>query len=309
MYPLDHKLGTTQPKGDTMARYSRRDFLRTSLATGALVTTGTFPLLAQGAKATDWVALGKSNVKVTRLAFGTGSNSGAVQRSLGQEQFNALVRHAYDRGIRFFETSDTYDEMHSMLGIALRGIPRDSYRLMSKVTTDNGNPQQRFDELRKQANTDYFDIMLMHVQQGPDWPTHSARWQDAISEAQSRKIILSRGASVHGLPALRQVPSNKWLQVAMIRMNHKGTKMDSEADSWTSTGNVPEVVSHVREARSAGLGVISMKLIGEGVFNHEDRQKAMRYAFQNAGVDCVTVGYKSPAEVDEAIDNLNAALA
>lgn len=52
-----------------------------------------------------------------------------------------------------------------------------------------------------------------------------------------------------------------------------------------------------------------MKLIGEGVFNHEDRQKAMRYAFQNAGVDCVTVGYKSPAEVDEAIDNLNAALA
>jgi hypothetical protein len=35
----------------------------------------------------------------------------------------------------------------------------------------------------------------------------------------------------------------------------------------------------------------------------------MRYAFRNAGVDCVTVGYKSPAEVDEAIDNLNAALA
>jgi aryl-alcohol dehydrogenase-like predicted oxidoreductase len=52
-----------------------------------------------------------------------------------------------------------------------------------------------------------------------------------------------------------------------------------------------------------------MKLIGEGVFNHEDRQKAMRFAFHNAGVDCVTVGYKSPAEVDEAIDNLNAALA
>jgi hypothetical protein len=52
-----------------------------------------------------------------------------------------------------------------------------------------------------------------------------------------------------------------------------------------------------------------MKLIGEGVFNHEDRQKAMRFAFRNAGVDCVTVGYKSPAEVDEAITNLNAALA
>jgi 1-deoxyxylulose-5-phosphate synthase len=292
-----------------MARYSRRDFLQTGLATAALATTGTLPLLADGAKATDWVTLGKSNVKVTRLAFGTGSHGGSVQRQLGQEQFNALVRHAYDRGIRFFETSDTYDDMHRMLGIALKGIPRDSYRLMSKITTDSGDPHQRFDSLRQQAQTDYFDIMLLHVQQGNDWPSESARWQDAISEAQQRKTILSRGASVHGLPALRQVPQNKWLQVAMIRMNHKGTKMDSEGNFWESTGNVPEVVTHVQQTRAAGMGVISMKLIGEGVFNHEDRQKAMRFAFRNAGVDCVTVGYKSPAEVDEAIDNLNSALA
>ena len=292
-----------------MARYSRRDFIRTTLATGALVSTGTLPLLAAGAKATDWVTLGKSGVKVTRLAFGTGSRGGSVQRNLGQQQFNSLVRHAYDQGIRFFETSDTYDEMHRMLGIALRDIPRDSYRLMSKVTTDSGDPQRRFDELRTQANTEYFDIMLMHVQQTATWPTDSARWQEAILQAQSRKIIISRGASIHGLPALRQVPGNKWLQVAMIRMNHNGTRMDNEDNSWNDRGSVPEVVSHVRQARSAGLGVISMKLIGEGIFNHEDRQAAMRYAFQNAGVDCVTVGYKSPAEVDEAIANLNAALA
>jgi 1-deoxyxylulose-5-phosphate synthase len=304
-----HRLSTLRSYEVPMARYSRRDFIRTTLATGALATTGGFPLLAQGTKATDWVTLGKSGVKVTRLAFGTGSHGGAVQRNLGQDGFNALVRHSYDRGIRFFETSDTYGEMHRMLGIALKGIPRDSYRIMSKVTTDTGNPQQRFDDLRRQINSDYFDIMLMHVQQGDDWPEQSKRWQDGILEAQQKKIILSRGASVHGLPALRQVPQNKWLQVAMIRMNHVGTKMDSESNGWETTGDVPEVVKHVRQARTNGLGVISMKLIGEGVFNHEDRQKAMRFAFQNAGVDCVTVGYKSAGEVDEAIDNLNAALA
>jgi methylmalonyl-CoA mutase cobalamin-binding subunit len=57
------------------------------------------------------------------------------------------------------------------------------------------------------------------------------------------------------------------------------------------------------------MGVISMKLIGEGTFSHEDRQRAMRFAFKDAGVDCVTVGYKNTAEIDEAIDNLNLALA
>jgi predicted aldo/keto reductase-like oxidoreductase len=292
-----------------MARHTRRDFLRTSLATGAIATTGTFPLLAEGAKATDWVTLGKSNVKVTRLAFGTGSHGGAVQRQLGQDQFSSLVRHAYDHGIRFFETSDTYGDMHRMLGIALKGIPRDSYRIMSKVTTNDGDPQQRFDDLRKQINSDYFDIMLMHVQQGDDWPERSKRWQDGISEAQQKKIILARGASVHGLPALRQVPQNKWLQIAMIRMNHIGQRMDNEAASWSNLGDVPQVVDQVHAARKAGLGILSMKLVGEGIFNREDRQKAMRFAFRDAGVDCVTVGYKAPAEVDEAIDNLNAALA
>lgn len=292
-----------------MVRTSRRDFLKTSLATGALVSTGTLPAIAAGTKATDTVTLGKSNIKVTRLAFGTGSHGGAVQRQLGQENFNALVRHAWDRGIRFYETSDTYDGMHEMLGIALKGIPRDSYQIMSKITTDSGDPHQRFDELRKQANSDYFDIMLLHVQQGTDWPEKSKRWQDAILEAQHKQIIRARGASVHGLPALRQVPQNEWLQVAMIRMNHKGTKMDSDGNYWEATGNVNEVVQHVQGAKKSGMGVISMKLVGEGVFNREDRQKSMRFAFRNAGVDAVTVGYKSPAEVDEAIENINAALA
>jgi 1-deoxyxylulose-5-phosphate synthase len=34
----------------------------------------------------------------------------------------------------------------------------------------------------------------------------------------------------------------------------------------------------------------------------------MQFAFKNAGVDCVTVGFKNTAEIDEAIENLNAAL-
>jgi hypothetical protein len=73
---------------------------------------------------------------------------------------------------------------------------------------------------------------------------------------------------------------------------------------------VSEVVAHVKQARQGGLGVISMKLVGEGAFtSREDRQAAMKFAFNNAGVDCVTVGYKTTAEVDEAIENLNLALA
>ena len=294
-----------------MAHCSRRDFLKTGFAAGALAGMGSLPIRAAGGTATDWVTLGKSGVNVTRLAFGTGTFSGRTQRELGQDQFTSLVRHAYDRGIRFFETAESYGEMHKMLGIALKGIPRDSYRLMSKVTTTEGvNPQAKIDELRTLARTDYFDVMLLHYQHVATWPKDTVRWQDGVLEAKHKKAVIGHGASVHGLPALRQFPGNKWLEIAMIRVNHKGTKMDAEDYNTSGAGNVAEVVTHVKQVRAEGMGVISMKLVGEGAFTtREDRQAAMKYAFRNAGVDCVTVGYKNTAEIDEAIENLNLALA
>ena len=293
-----------------MSHHTRREFLKTGLATGAIAAGGRLALGAARQAATDWVTLGKSGVKVTRLAFGTGSFSGQVQRELGQDGFTRLVRYAYDQGIRFFETAESYGEMHKMLGVALKGVPRDSYRLMSKVTTRQGvDPQEKFDELRKLANTEYIDIMLLHWQHTATWPADTRSWQEGILEAESKRVIVSHGASVHGLPALRQVPGNKWLDVAMIRMNHKGTRMDAEDYNTDGLGNVPEVVTRVKRVRTEGMGVVSMKLAGEGTFDREDRRAAMKFAFKNAGVDCVTVGYKNTAEIDEAIENLNLALA
>src|SRR5512134_3998356 len=145
-----------------MSERSRRDFLKGTLAAGVVAGHPGWSSAATKRSATDWVTLGNSGVKVTRLAFGTGSYGGKVQRELGQDGFTRLVRHAYDRGIRFFETADAY-KTHGILAEALKGIPRDSYRLMTKFS---GNPAEEpraaIDRLRKELNTDYFDILLLH---------------------------------------------------------------------------------------------------------------------------------------------------
>jgi predicted aldo/keto reductase-like oxidoreductase len=296
-----------------MSRFTRREFLKTGIAAGTLAGIGAPAFAAARKTATGTVTLGRSDIQVTRLAFGTGTNSGAVQAALGQQQFTRLVRYAYDRGIRFFETAEAY-ETPAMLGEALKGIPRENYRLMSKVTTfhEGVDPQAKFDELRRISQTEYFDIMLLHWQHSADWPETTKRWQDGILEAQQRKIIRSHGASVHGLPALRQMPGNQWLEVGLIRINHSGARMDGPTYEDTNhPDNVSEVVDHIHQLKSEGLGVIGMKLCGGGQFDrsHDDRVKAMRFAFQNAGVDAATVGFKSTQEVDEAIDNMNLALA
>ncbi len=296
-----------------MSDNTRRSFVKTGLAAGAMASLSSIPLVAATRTATDTVVLGRSGLKVSRLAFGTGTNGGSVQAALGQKEFTRLVRYAYDRGVRFFETAEAYNTP-AMLGEALKGIPRDSYQLMNKVTTFDqvADPQAKFDELRRTSQTDYFDVMLLHWQHTADWPETTRRWQDAILEAQQRNTIRTHGASVHGLPALRQMPGTHWLDVGLIRINHNGARMDGPtAEDTNHPDNVSEVVTHIQQLRKEGLGVIGMKLCGGGQFDksHEDRLKAMKFAFQNAGVECATVGFKSTQEVDEAITNMNLALA
>jgi 1-deoxyxylulose-5-phosphate synthase len=123
-------------------------------------------------------------VKVTRLAFGTETFSGQVQRDLGQDQFNRLVRHAYDRGIRFYETSETYAEMHK--------------------TREGVDPRQKIDELRRLANTEYFDVLPMHYQHVDSWPTDTGTLagRNPRSEEQTGCVGIWRaGARIAGAAA------------------------------------------------------------------------------------------------------------
>jgi 1-deoxyxylulose-5-phosphate synthase len=302
-----------------MSTFDRRSFLKSTLAAAgalapgaAILSTLTSPLLAAPAKparrsATDWVPLGKSGVQVTRLAFGTGTFGGKVQRELGQAEFTKLVRYAYDQGIRFFETAENYRGMPEMLSIALQGIPRDTYRLMTKYRLQQtDSPQVVVDRYRKVLNTEYFDILLLHCVRSADWAEQFKPARDAFEEAKQKKVILAHGASCHGLLPLRAFPNQKWLDVALNRVNNDGTRMDNLKGGEDGTGDVPEVVSHLASIHGQGTGVIGMKLIGEGQFTTpERRDAAIRFVMKLGTVDAVTIGFKSPAEIDEAISRMN----
>jgi predicted aldo/keto reductase-like oxidoreductase len=297
-----------------MSRVSRRDFIKGTVAAGILAGTGGLSLSAQAARksATDWVTLGNSGIKVTRLAFGTGTFGGKVQRELGQEPFTSLVRHAYDRGIRFFETAEAYTGMPEMLANALRGLPRDSYKLMTKYRLrESDDPKTKIDGYRRILNSEYIDILLLHCVRTSNWAEQFKRLRDEFSEAKQKKIILAHGASCHGLLPLRAFPANtNWLDVALLRVNHFGTKMDTlkQVDS-DDLGDVNEVVGHVKSVRANGTGVIGMKIMGEGQFRTpEQRDASIKFVMNLGAVDAVTIGYKSPAEIDEAIERINAHL-
>lgn len=290
-----------------MCAFSRRKFLQSSLAAGAAVGASSVALPAQAETATSLTTLGNTGLKVTRLTFGTPAGF----RTITQEHFTTLVRHAYDRGIRFFETAEIYHPAPAMLANALRGIPRESYALMNKIETDGrDDPKKHLDELRRVSRTEYFDAVLFHFMHFPNWDEETEAWQEALLHEQEKKTIRHHGVSVHGLPALRLISGSQWVEIAMVRMNHTGHSMDSEDWQSDGLGKVNEVVSHVHQIRSQGIGVISMKLIGAGAFTQrEDRAASFKFAFQQGHVDSVSVSFNSTDEIDEAIENVNAALA
>jgi aryl-alcohol dehydrogenase-like predicted oxidoreductase len=294
-----------------MAELTRREFLAGTVAAGIVAGSAGRIAAEQVARrtATDWVPLGDSGVKVTRLAFGTGSWGGKVQRELGQEQFTRLVRHAYDRGIRFFETADAYTEMHEMLASALKGLPRDSYRLMSKARVRSAeDAQATLDRFRKELDTEYLDIVLVHCVRVPDWAEQTKALRDGLDEAKQKRVIHAHGASCHGLLPLRAfLPNADWLDVALLRVNPVGTKMDTMKQVDTDDlGDVNEVVGHIKAIRATGTGVIGMKIMGEGQFKTaEQRDASIKFVMKLGTVDAITIGYKSPAEIDEAIERVN----
>ncbi len=291
-----------------MSHITRRDFLKRGTVLAGALAGSRFVPAAESAKvkrsATDWVQLGRSRLRVTRLGIGTGTNGGQVQREMSQEAFTAMIRHAYDRGIRFFDTADNYNEMHERLAAALKGIDRESYTIQTKMNFHRDQDvNQTIDRFRKELNSDYFDSFLLHCATSSTWPEELKRLMDSLEEAKSKQLILTHGASCHGLNPLKAMPGVGWLDVALLRVNHDGTHMDGPKGEWEEPGNRDEAVAEIRKIHASGTGVIGMKIIGNGNFTEKSRREAsIQFVMGLDCVDAVIIGFKSPAEIDEAID-------
>jgi 1-deoxyxylulose-5-phosphate synthase len=293
-------------------RLSRRQFLeRSALAAGALVLSSCSSLTPKPRRsAVDQVALGKTGIKLSRLGFGTGTNSGNVQRALGQESFNSLIHYAYDQGITYFDCAQSYATFE-WLGGAIKGLPREKIFIQSKI---GGQPEDilaAIDKHRKVFGTDYVDSMLIHCMVKDRWTDSYKRIMEGFEEAKTKKWIRAKGVSCHSLPALRAATLSPWAEVHLVRVNPQAKYIDGMGETWDKQGDdLSPVLVELQAMRAKGRGVIGMKICGNGDFKSpEDREKSIRFAMSRPEIDAVVIGFKTREEIDEAISRVNSALA
>ena len=270
-------------------------------ASGFAARMAALPKLDKKMEASDTVTLGKTGIRTSRLAMGTGTNGiGHHSRQtdqLGVAGLSALLQNGYDNGLRFFDLADAYGS-HPHAADALKHVPRDKVTVMTKSwSRDPAEMKADLDRFRKELGTDYLDVVLMHCLTDADWTQRYRGVMDVLSEAKEKGVIRAHGCSCHSIEALRAAAKSPWVDVDLVRMNPIGSHMDADPET---------VATVIREMRAAGKGIIGMKILGQGdMRNRQD--DALKYALSMGLVDAFTIGAENKAEQMDLIARIGRA--
>ena len=256
--------------------------------------------------ATDRIRSGQKKLKPQQAGTGLGQRNG-IGRQSGPDAQKARLpsrrlsrpcnRARHDNGITFWDSADQYGT-HPHLREALKTVPRDKVTVLSKTHASTEKEMRAdLDRFRKELNTDYIDILLLHAMMDGDWDQRKAGAMSVITEAQAKGIIRTKGTSCHTLEALKTAAKSPWVEVDLARFNPAQVAMDAD----------PATVYGVLQGMKAqGKGVIGMKILGAGKL--QDRpDEALQYALAHNVIDCFTIGAESREQMQDLIRRIPAA--
>ena len=283
---------------------NRRHFLRQgSIAGGAaLVGATAFPrhvyAAAKPKSAQDVVTLGKTGIKVSRLAQGTGTNgvgkSSNQTRGLGLAGVADLLRAGVDQGLTFWDSADQYGT-HPHVHEALKTVSRDKVVILSKThASTEKEMRDDLDRFRTEIGTDMIDIVLLHCMMSADWPKEKAGAMAVLAEAKQKGTIRAHGVSCHDFGALKTAARTDWVDVDLARLNPAGVIMDAP---------VEDVMPVLADMKRQGKGIIGMKILGAGRLRPRI-DDALQYALASPVLDCFTIGAENRRELEDLLDRI-----
>jgi 1-deoxyxylulose-5-phosphate synthase len=293
----------------------RRRFLKIALTgLGAVAVSPRlgFPRGPAARSGRDRVTLGRTKIRCSRLALGTGFHGwggASDQTRQGQPAFTRLLRRAVDEGLNFVDTADQYGS-HPFVREATRGVSRDDLVLLTKLSLSGAARDRRgvtheyLDRFRRELGTEMIDVCLIHCVTDDRWQSDFARVRDDLAALKEKGVLRAVGVSCHDHAALKQAADDPWVDVVFARINHRGGVRYSCDDTSE------EIAKTLRRARANGKAVVGMKIFGAGALTRpEERDASLRYVLGGNLVDALTIGMTSPDHVADNLQRVAAALA
>ena len=291
----------------------RRKFLQ--LSAGTALGIAALESSAQGSISTSSpsrirrrVRLGRTELQISDISFGSASSSDP-----------ALVRHAFERGVNYFDTAESYRSGNSeeAIGTALAG-KRDQVLIASKTKAGARDTQvQMMNALEgslRRLRTDYVDVYFNHAVNDVRRMQNEQWWQFTERAKQQGKIRF-RGMSGHGsrlVESLEYALEQDLVDVILVAYNFGQDPdfYDQLRHTFHFVAIQPGLPKVLELAKKKDVGVIAMKTLMGARLNDMRpyerssstfAQAAFRWVLSSPKVDVIVISMKSTQAIDEYV--------
>jgi len=226
-------------------------------------------------------SLGNTGLKVSALGFG-----GIPILRLEAAEAERIVRHAFDKGITFFDTANAYRDSEEKIGRAFEGMRQKVVIATKTLRRDGKGAEEHLEQSLRMLRTDYIDIFQLHqVAQESSWESISAPGGalEVLQKAKDAGKIRFLGITSHSRPmAIKLIQTGLFSSIQFpFNFIEEAAKEDLHP-----------------EARRLGLGILAMKPFAGGVI--DNATVAFKYLRQFSDI-LPLPGFDSEAAVDEVV--------
>ncbi len=227
----------------------------------------------------DKIRLGKTGLMVSKTSFGA-----LPMQRVSMEEATALVRTAYENGINYFDTANSYSDSEEKLGVALKGIRQNVIISTKTGATDRDGAMAHIELSLRRMQTDYIDVLQFHNPKTlPDPNDENGAFAAALL-AKKKGYVRHIGITNHRMAVAKQAVDSGNFETLQFPFCYLSTEPEFEL---------------VRECAEKDIGFIVMKGLSGGLLTNA---KAC-YAFMQDYPNVVPIwGIQRMSELQEWIE-------
>ncbi len=239
----------------------------------------------------EYIQLGKTNLKVSRLCFG-GLTVGPLQANLPIKQGAEVIAEAFNRGVNFIDTAELY-QTYPYIKEAIKMSQKEIIISSKTYAYDRKGAEESLNKARKELDRDIIDIFMLHEQESALTLRGHREALEFFLECKAKGIIKAVGVSTHHIAAVKAVCDMDYIDVIHPIVNYKGLGIVD--------GEITEMLSAIKQAYEKGIGMYAMKPLGGGnlISNIE---KSLNYVLSIPYIHSIALGMQS---IEEVIANIN----